>query len=64
MEHSWNPNKGDCIHCGLPVRIRNPSGYCDHLYYPDRCEYCKKVIPLIEDLLRQFDKAWREMGEK
>ena len=31
-----------CDHCGKDVEIRNPSGYCDHLYYPERCEVCNK----------------------
>ena len=29
-----------CSHCGEPVDIRNPSGFCDHLYYPDYCPTC------------------------
>jgi hypothetical protein len=24
-----------CQHCGGPIEIRNPSGFCDHLYWPD-----------------------------
>lgn len=31
-----------CNHCHQPIEIRNPSGYCDHLYYPDCCEVCKE----------------------
>ena len=30
-----------CNHCKMPIKIRNPSGNCDHLYYPDNCEVCK-----------------------
>lgn len=30
-----------CKHCKMPIAIRNPSGYCDHLYYPDNCPICK-----------------------
>ena len=26
----------------MDIAIRNPSGYCDHLYYPEYCEVCKK----------------------
>ena len=32
-----------CKHCNQNVAIRNPSGYCDHLYYPDNCETCKHL---------------------
>ena len=24
-----------CKHCGCEISIRNPSGKCDHLYWPD-----------------------------
>lgn len=24
-----------CKHCGGPKALRNPSGACDHLYWPD-----------------------------
>ncbi len=42
------PNK-ICKHCQEPIALRNPSGYCDHLYYPDNCNICKpkdKIEPL------------------
>lgn len=29
-----------CGHCGLDLGIRNPSGKCDHLYYPENCNTC------------------------
>ena len=31
-----------CKHCKMPIEIRNPSGYCDHLHYPEYCEKCKE----------------------
>lgn len=31
-----------CNHCHMDVTIRNPSGFCDHLYYPDNCDVCSK----------------------
>ena len=31
-----------CKHCGEDMAIRNPSGYCDHLYYQEYCEVCEK----------------------
>jgi hypothetical protein len=60
----YNPFRADCLHCGEPVKIRNPSGYCDHLYYPDNCEYCKKLVPLVRELLKRFDGAWKKLGKK
>lgn len=32
-----------CLHCNMDIRIRNPSGYCDHLYYPEYCDICKVI---------------------
>jgi len=44
--HDCNPRNKKvvqiCEHCGMDIAIRNPSGYCDHLYYPDNCVVCKK----------------------
>ena len=30
-----------CEHCKESIEIRNPSGDCDHLYYPEYCAICK-----------------------
>lgn len=30
-----------CEHCKGNIAIRNPTGFCDHLYYPDNCPVCK-----------------------
>lgn len=29
-----------CSHCNGDIEIRNPHGFCDHLYYPDCCSVC------------------------
>lgn len=29
-----------CLHCNQSKDIRNPSGFCDHLYYPESCPTC------------------------
>lgn len=29
-----------CPHCLGDKKIRNPSGFCDHLQYPDYCKIC------------------------
>ena len=31
-----------CKHCKMTIDIRNPSGFCDHLYYPEYCKVCSK----------------------
>ena len=33
---------GFCKHCKLPISRRNPSGLCDHLYYPESCKICEE----------------------
>jgi len=30
-----------CPHCGMSKKVRNPSGFCDHLYYPENCKVCR-----------------------
>lgn len=32
-----------CKHCECHIEIRNPTGWCDHLYYPDYCAVCQKM---------------------
>jgi hypothetical protein len=32
-----------CPHCDQNIRERNPTGYCDHLYYPYLCDVCKDM---------------------
>lgn len=38
----------ECEHCGGDLAIRNPKGFCDHLYYPDNCNICKSHKPQEE----------------
>lgn len=33
-----------CAHCKGNIEIRNPKGFCDHLYYPDACAICSVKI--------------------
>ncbi len=32
-----------CLHCGGDIRVRIGYEGCDHLYYPDNCDYCKRL---------------------
>ena len=34
-------NDDICTHCKMSKKIRNPSSYCEHLYYPEYCKICK-----------------------
>ncbi len=51
------PVKGDpgamglCPHCDYSIDLRNPSGFCDHLHYPDECHVCGKSKPAVEEIL-------------
>jgi len=33
-----------CEHCFYDLSIRNPSGFCDHLYFPENCTICQERI--------------------
>jgi len=55
-----------CGHCGEPVEIRNNSGYCDHLYYPENCDYCRtkkmkkeNLTPIICDHCGKEVERWK-----
>ena len=36
------PKEHICDHCHGDIRIHNPSGFCNHIYYPENCEICKE----------------------
>ncbi len=38
--------KINCKHCNMDTAIRNLSGYCDHLHYPDYCKVCSSKVRL------------------
>ena len=38
-----------CPHCKGDIRIRNPKGYCDHLYWPNNCETCQALENGVTD---------------
>ncbi len=41
---------GLCKYCGLNAEIRNPSGNCDHLYYPDNVN---------KDFMKEFKRDYK-----
>lgn len=45
-----------CPHCRMDIAIRNPSGYCDHLKYPEYCNVCTA----IKDTKKLVEKARKE----
>lgn len=46
-----------CNHCHTPIAIRNQSGFCDHLRYPESCEICFGK-PMPEAWEEQFAPFW------
>jgi hypothetical protein len=47
-----------CPHCKGDIRIRNPSGYCDHLHYPENCKTCQDMLEgkhLEHDIIKDED---------
>jgi len=39
-----------CKHCGMLKAIRNPSGFCDHLHYPEYCDVCTAMQQKEKDM--------------
>jgi len=37
---------GVCEYCGGPIKIRNPKGNCDHLYYPENVNKSLKGLTM------------------
>ena len=58
-EASKRKSEKICLHCKGKISIRNPSGYCDHLYYPENCGVCKEMPStpdkFIKEILKRFD---------
>lgn len=56
MSNKTNSNpieKRECICCGGDIKIRNPKGYCDHLYYPENCN--GKCTPPVESWKKELN---------
>ena len=49
-----------CKHCNFDISQRNPSGYCDHLHYPEGCSVCSREPTTIEiaEWESEFDKEF------
>lgn len=43
-----------CNHCKGDIKIRNPKGFCDHLYYPENCDVCNKTVNMKTKLREQI----------
>lgn len=46
-----------CLHCKMDKRIRNPSGYCDHLHYPENCTACS-LIKTVSEINTSLEKNY------
>ena len=42
-----------CNHCKGEIEIRDPSGFCDHLDYPNNCIVCKH-----QQSLKGIETVW------
>lgn len=48
-----------CNHCGGDIAVRNPSGYCDHLHYPENCKVCSSPATAGEESWEiEFDRKF------
>jgi hypothetical protein len=55
---------GLCPHCNGLLTLRNPSGFCDHLHYPESCEVCQKIESDAADADYQTQKSRNEAETK
>lgn len=46
-------DRAACKHCGGAIEIRNPTGSCDHLYWPDMLTDEAKRANGFRPVLRQ-----------
>lgn len=51
-----------CSHCKGDIAVRNPSGYCDHLYYPENCKTCG--TPQEQKSLLDSIISWEELKDE
>lgn len=40
VDDKIKPSERKCVHCKMGILVRNPSGFCDHLFYPENCKVC------------------------
>jgi hypothetical protein len=59
MENNTTPEAGDtiCPRCGGDTAIRNPTGQCDHLYYPDNVSVPTPEAEIIRQVKDFAEKA-------
>lgn len=54
-----------CKHCLMDIALRNPSGFCDHLYYPENCGVCRRANPTevmkLQDKIAILEKELQEL---
>ena len=50
-----------CAHCGGPKAVRNPSGACDHLYWPDCLSYEGRVANGFEPTRDQITERQQQV---
>lgn len=53
-----NEIKELCVLCNEDIKIRNPTGACDHLYYPENLDP-KECVEKIKMLMEKLEKIKR-----
>ena len=56
------PDDPICPNCHESVHVRNPTGRCDHLYWPEMLTAEAKALIGDSELERIRGECWREMG--
>ena len=52
-----------CKYCGGSIDVRNPTGKCDHLYWPDMLTNVAKIVNGFRLVNKKVWKKQHEIGE-
>jgi hypothetical protein len=55
---------GKCKYCGGDIEIRNPTGKCDHLYYPENVNKDLNRVEAMKDSMDALTQALKQSSIK
>lgn len=53
-----------CRHCGGSLKSRNPTGICDHLYYPEYCDECNEKCKNVYSKMTKMTESKEPVSPK
>ena len=64
MTPTQQSNPQTCKHCGGEIQARNPTGQCDHLYWPDMLTDEAKLANGYKQVIREVVEWERNLDER